>query len=100
MIKISYRDENGMITLAAAGHAGYAEPGKDVVCAGVSALMQTLAIYAGEQKGSEVKGGEPGHGYLRVDMRKNRETTLVVAAILSGLYAIAKVHPGHVAVEG
>lgn len=24
------------------GHAGYAEPGKDIVCAGVSALVQTL----------------------------------------------------------
>ena len=24
------------------GHAGYAEPGKDIVCAGVSTLVQTL----------------------------------------------------------
>lgn len=24
------------------GHAGYAEPGKDIVCAGVTALTQTL----------------------------------------------------------
>ena len=25
-----------------AGHAGYADPGKDIVCAGVTALMRTL----------------------------------------------------------
>ncbi|MDB8682165.1 ribosomal-processing cysteine protease Prp, partial [[Ruminococcus] gnavus] len=24
------------------GHAGYADPGKDIVCAGVTALTQTL----------------------------------------------------------
>lgn len=32
--------QNGIITIN--GHAGYAEVGKDIVCAGVTALMQTL----------------------------------------------------------
>ena len=38
MIKIKYSAGNITIT----GHANYAEPGKDIVCAGVSTLVQTL----------------------------------------------------------
>lgn len=38
MIEVS-RTESGIIIK---GHAGYSEPGKDIVCAGVSALVQTL----------------------------------------------------------
>ena len=44
MIQIVYEvnPENGRMMLRAAGHAGYAEKGKDIGGAGVSALMQTL----------------------------------------------------------
>lgn len=38
MIKVRIRPERIEIS----GHAGYAEPGKDIVCAGVTALTQTL----------------------------------------------------------
>lgn len=38
MIKIQF--VHGRITVE--GHAGYAQPGKDIVCAGVTALTQTL----------------------------------------------------------
>lgn len=38
MIGIKVRN-NG---LTVDGHAGYAEPGKDIVCAGATALVQTL----------------------------------------------------------
>lgn len=40
MIHIMYDEKN--LTLEVAGHAGYAEPGKDIVCAAVSILYQTL----------------------------------------------------------
>lgn len=38
MIEVRIRSERIKIS----GHAGYAEPGKDIVCAGVTALTQTL----------------------------------------------------------
>lgn len=38
MIVVRIRPERIKIS----GHAGYAEPGKDIVCAGVTALTQTL----------------------------------------------------------
>ena len=61
MIQIVYEvnPENGRMMLRAAGHAGYAEKGKDIVCAGVSALMQTLAYSAAEER--EHIGELPGN---------------------------------------
>ena len=43
MIKITYNEMGGMMFLRAEGHAEFAPKGQDIVCAAVSALMQTLA---------------------------------------------------------
>ena len=43
MITIIYDEKEKDMILQASGHAGYAEKGSDIVCAAVSALMQTLA---------------------------------------------------------
>ena len=46
MIKVNYTELDGpygpAMRLEAAGHAGYAPAGQDIVCAGVSTLMQAL----------------------------------------------------------
>lgn len=38
LIAVSVREDG----ITVRGHAGYAEPGRDIVCAGVTALVQTL----------------------------------------------------------
>lgn len=43
MIQVTYNEVGDAMILRAEGHAGYAEKGKDIVCAAVSVLMQTLA---------------------------------------------------------
>jgi uncharacterized protein YsxB (DUF464 family) len=43
MIQVTYNEVGDEMILRAEGHAGYAEKGKDIVCAAVSVLMQTLA---------------------------------------------------------
>lgn len=43
MIQVTYNEAGDEMILRAEGHAGYAEKGKDIVCAAVSVLMQTLA---------------------------------------------------------
>lgn len=42
MIRATYRAEENTHSLAVIGHAGYAEKGADIVCAGASALVQAL----------------------------------------------------------
>lgn len=42
MINIQFTQNNGEIRLSVNGHAGYAEHGKDIVCASASILTYTL----------------------------------------------------------
>lgn len=43
MIRVRYRLDDYFVQVIVTGHAGYAEPGHDIVCAGVSVLTNTLA---------------------------------------------------------
>ena len=60
MIEVRIRPERMEIS----GHAGYAELGKDIVCAGVTALMQTLI-----QSIKDLAGDEIEIGYLPEGLR-------------------------------
>lgn len=51
MIEVRIRPEQMEIS----GHAGYAELGKDIVCAGVTALMQTLIQSIKDLAGDEIE---------------------------------------------
>jgi uncharacterized protein YsxB (DUF464 family) len=44
VIKIKVYLDNGEMKIHAAGHAGYAEHGKDIVCAAISTIMQTALL--------------------------------------------------------
>lgn len=44
MIKIKAYLDNGEMKIHAVGHAGYAEHGKDIVCAAISTIMQTALL--------------------------------------------------------
>ncbi|MFE1631061.1 ribosomal-processing cysteine protease Prp [Brevibacillus reuszeri] len=44
MIKIKVLLDNGEMKIEAVGHANYAEHGKDIVCAGISTIMQTALL--------------------------------------------------------
>lgn len=82
MIKIKIDDDN--LSLTVMGHADYAEHGKDIVCAGVSSLVQTLALYADEHGGrSEVRPG-----YAEVDCPHTKESEEVFRCIANGLRGI------------
>ena len=45
MTKITYTVKDDEFILTCVGHAGYAKAGEDIVCAGISTLVQTLANY-------------------------------------------------------
>lgn len=49
MTKISYIEKDGdEFIVECKGHAGFAEAGNDIVCAGISTLVQTLVAYLPE----------------------------------------------------
>ena len=44
MIKINVSAESGRMTIEVEGHAMYDAHGRDIVCAGVSAILQTAVL--------------------------------------------------------
>ena len=73
MIKVNYTELDGpygpAMRLEAAGHAGYAPAGQDIVCAGVSTLMQALVyLLAGEENAHSEAFDEPDGPRLAVSV--------------------------------
>ena len=95
MIVVNVRQDG----ITVSGHAGYAEAGKDIVCAGVTALTQTLI---GSVKG--LTGGKiqyeisPGRAdiYYRDLSEAGR---LLVDSFFIGICQIADEFPDYVRVE-
>ena len=81
------------------GHANYAPHGQDIVCAGVTALTQTLVESLETLTGNEIKYDmSPG----RVDIEikdPDEDAQLLMDSFLVGAYAVADEFPEYVRVE-
>lgn len=88
MIKIKIDN----LSLTVMGHADYAEHGRDIVCAGVSSLVNTLALYAVEKGGR----GEVSPGYAEIDCPRTKESEEVFECIVNGLKGIGSAYPERV----
>lgn len=82
------------------GHANYAEHGKDIVCAGVSALIQTLIQSVEELTADKIEYSmSPG----TVDIKfwcLSGETKTLIDAFFIGVQLIANTYPENVRVTG
>lgn len=92
MIKITRTRQS--ITIQ--GHANYAEQGKDIVCAGVSALAQTL-IYSLEELTQDkidcsIKNGNTIIKFWTL----SEQAKLLVESFLLGIESIADAYPDNV----
>ena len=92
MIEITPK-ENG---LSIKGHANYAEPGKDIVCAGVSTLAQTLVASILEMTTDEIQYDmQPGS--VEIKYRNLSEAAqLLVDSFFVGINLIANSYPENV----
>lgn len=64
MVSVHYDREN--VDLTVQGHAGYAEPGKDIVCSAVTILTATLALLLYPYSAEECFDAELGMFHARV----------------------------------
>lgn len=102
MIQIVYEvnPENGRMMLRAAGHAGYAEKGKDIVCAGVSALMQTLAYSAAEDENTSASCREiGGTNEMRILADSTPDMLAKFELVADGLILLANAYPKNVSFQ-
>lgn len=83
------------------GHSGYAEEGKDIVCAGVATLLQTAVLGLEEYLKLDPKvKQEKGllHCQLERDIFLNREIDAVLETMVLGLKALERQYPNHLRV--
>lgn len=93
---ITIRQEGNRIT--AEGHAGYAPRGQDIVCAAVSALLQTFVQSVEELTNCEIKSDlRPGKAVIEYE-DETKETALLVESFFIGVSGIAAAYPENVEV--
>lgn len=95
MIAVSVRKDKIEIN----GHAGYAEIGKDIVCAGVTTLTQTLIRSMQGLTRDEIEYEvSPGRADIHYG-NLSEEGKLLVDSFFIGICMIADEFPEHVRVE-
>ncbi|MBB6674250.1 ribosomal-processing cysteine protease Prp [Cohnella nanjingensis] len=106
MITITiYRDQDERIKrFSVTGHAKYDDPGKDIVCAGVSAVT-VGAVNAIEKLTGIVPDAEMKSGFLSASMpesgetHRNEQLQLLLAGMVVALESIADQYGKHVRIK-
>lgn len=100
MVRAIYTVEDATHTLSVLGHANYGEYGKDIVCAGVSALVQALIgwieenHYKAECISVDTKAGE-----VIISCDGGEDIAAVFHMTAIGLAQIADCYPDHVHIK-
>ena len=97
MVRVKYTVEDSTHTLTALGHANYDEYGKDIVCAGVSALVQALIGWL-EENYHKVNciSVDTKEGEVTISCEGGEEVAAVFNMTFVGLMQIADSYPDHV----
>lgn len=95
-----FRSEGRILGIEIRGHAGFAEKGEDIVCAGLSTVIQALDIGLSEVLGRtdiEVqKNPEKAFMSVFLDGPEEKCATVLMQTAARSLWAIAESHPSHV----
>ena len=80
------------------GHAEYAEPGRDIVCAAISTLSQVFVASVEELTAAQIKTAQTG-GYMEIVIEESTERAQVLLdSFLLGCRMIADEYPEYVRV--
>lgn len=97
MVRIEIRDDGTALGFVCEGHANYAPKGQpDIVCAGISALAETLAasLIRFPEYMAEVKTG-----FVCAHCRKSLEARVILDALCIGFYGMRDAYPNHIHIE-
>ena len=84
--------------ITVSGHAEYAEPGKDIVCAAISTLSQVFVASVEELTAAQIKTAQTV-GYMEIVIEESTERAQVlVDSFLLGCRMIADQYPDNVRV--
>ena len=81
------------------GHAHYAPPGKDIVCAAISTITQTFIASIEELTGEQIKYDiSPGRTDIYIE-NPGEDAQLLIGSFLIGCKMIADEYPKYVRIE-
>lgn len=104
-IKIEKQNEN-ITVVECSDHTGFAEYGKDIVCAGVSCITQTAVL--GIQKLTDVKHKiniDEKNGFLKLELidieysQSFHDAQVILKTMLMGLEDLQKQYPKYIKLE-
>lgn len=100
MVKAVYTINGNKHSLRIQGHANYAEYGKDIVCAGVSSLIQALMVWV-EEKGYTAEDAQINvvNGTIEISCVGADDVSAVFYMTFIGLEQIASSYPGYVNIK-
>lgn len=100
MVRAKYIVDENSHSLTVLGHANYDEYGRDIVCAGISALVQALIGWLEENyyKASFVSV-DPKEGEVIISADGGEELAAVFHMASIGLYQIADSYPDHMQID-
>ena len=100
MIRIVfYLADAGLTGFRAHGHAGYAESGSDIVCAAVSALVQTFEASAREFTADEISSSlKDGDAVITWPRAPTEKLKLLIDSTCLGLIRMAGSYPENIKV--
>ena len=104
-IKIERKNDD-IVGMTCSNHTGFAESGKDIVCAGVSSITQTAIL--GIQKLTKLKTNvvideKKGFLKLKLDIENNtqdfHDAQVILKTMLCGLEDLRKQYPKYIKLE-
>lgn len=100
MVKAKYTVDENTHTLVVLGHANYAEYGKDIVCAGVSALIQALIGWIEENYyKAECISVDPKEGEVIISCEGGEDIAALFQMTAIGLTQIADSYSDYVQID-
>lgn len=100
MVRATYAVEENKHTLTVAGHANYGEYGKDIVCAGISALVQALIGWIEESPWkAECISVDTKEGEVIISCEGGEDVAAVFYMASIGLEQIADSYPDHMQID-
>ncbi len=100
MVRAVYTAEGEAHTLSVSGHAGYDGYGRDIVCAGVSAIVQALIGWAENHPHTvDCISIDEDNGEVLIACRGGEDVRAVFYMTAVGIDGIAKIYPANVEID-
>lgn len=100
MVRAKYTVDEDIHTLTVIGHANYDEYGKDIVCAGISSLVQALIGWIEENYyKANCISIDPKEGEVLISCEGGEDVAAVFQMVSIGLAQIADSYPDHIQID-